>query len=196
MDSLIIHSAGAEFWGTFEMQPGARQNMPACPQCGSASVVLKNSITPCYRLMCSACGHTGPRAFAPEWDGRAITDAEACKSLHQSAQAAAMATWPLFAAAQPEAMNDVQHVWRVAMQVAVSLCERIQATHENLGSEVEAHAAARCAQEVKGWQELRPEVIATLLRTSVPAGAGPQQPEPTLSRAFAIPPLEIMETAQ
>lgn len=163
MDSLTIHNTGADFVATLERDADQYIPMPACPRCGSASVTLKNTLTPCYRLECGSCGYTGPRTFAPEWDGRAIKTEQDCKRLHLSAQAAALATWPGSPAGEE---HDAQHVWRVAMQVAITLCERIYANHASHGSEAAAHAATRCAQEIQSWQEISPRVIAMLLRTT------------------------------
>lgn len=181
MNFLIIHDTGSEFVATIERDAVTHLPMPACPNCGGGSVSLVNKLTPCYRLECGSCGHAGPRTFAPEWDGRAIKSEQECKRLHLSAQAAALATWPSTpadAAAHSQSMRDVQHVWQVAMQVAITLCERIQINHESHGCKASAHAAARCAQEVQSWQGVSPEVITALLRTSRPAGAGELQLAP------------------
>lgn len=161
MDRLVIHCAGDEFWGCYEKVDTPAIGLSSCPHCNSTNVDLRNQLTPCYHLECLDCGERSPRAFAPEWDGRPIKTAEACKALHISAQAAARAAWPVC----ESTIYDFPHVWQVAMQVAISLCERIHDAHQDR-SDTAAQAAARCAQEVKSWQEISPSVIAMLLRTS------------------------------
>lgn len=181
MDRLVIHCAGDEFWGCYEKVDVPTPGMPSCPQCKSTNVDLRNKLTPCYHLECQDCGETGPRVFAPEWDGRPIKTAEDCKTLHISAQAAARASWP----ACSSAIYDFPHVWRVAMQVAITLCERIHDAHSHPSSRAAAQAAARCAQEVQSWQEISPDVIAMLLKTSGEGNA--------LLAAAAVEPCQALE---